>query len=136
MGANELGKITRRYRALCELVPLTPIATKSDYNKAVTHLNRLLDAGGASETHPLAGLVDALGEMIHSYEKRQAPMAEAKPGEVLRYLMQEHGIKQIDLSEIASQGTISEILSGRREISKAVAKKMAARFQVSAAVFL
>ena len=56
--------------------------------------------------------------------------------DVLRYLMDEHGLKQSDLSDIASQGTISDILSGRREISKALAKKMAARFQVSAGVFL
>ena len=56
--------------------------------------------------------------------------------EVLRYLMGEHELKQSDLSEIASQGMISDILSGRRAISKALAKKMAARFQVSAGVFL
>ena len=50
--------------------------------------------------------------------------------------MDEHGLKQADLAEIASQGTISDILSGRRGVSKALAKKMAERFQVSAAVFL
>lgn len=136
MGVNEIDKIAKRYQALCELVPLKPIVRKADYEAAVSHLNRLLDAGGANPTHPLAGLVDLLGEVIHSYEKRQAPMPDAEPGEVLRYLMDEHGLKQSDLADIASQGTISEILSGRREISKALAKKMAVRFQVSAMVFL
>lgn len=136
MGANELDKITKRYQALCELVPLKPIVRKAEYEAAVGHLNRLLDAGGANQSHPLAGLVELLGEVIHSYEKRQAPMPDAEPCEVLRYLMDEHGLKQSDLSDIASQGTISDILSGRREISKALAKKMAARFQVSAMVFL
>ena len=99
-------------------------------------MNRLLDAGGANQAHRLAGLVEALGEMIHAYEKRQAPMPDAEPREVLRYLMDGHGFRQSELSEIASQGTISDILSGRRGISKALAKKLAARFQVSAAVFL
>ncbi|OGA00626.1 MAG: hypothetical protein A3H35_14860 [Betaproteobacteria bacterium RIFCSPLOWO2_02_FULL_62_17] len=138
MGANEIDKIAKRYRALCELVPLKPITTKVGYEAAVGHLNRLLDAGGANQAHQLAGLVEALGEMINSYEKRQAPMPEAEPRQVLRYLMEEHGLSQSDLSGIgiASQGTISDILSGRRGISKALAKKMAARFQVSAAVFL
>ena len=136
MGAIELDKITKRYRALCELVPLKPIIRKAEYEAAVGHLNRLLDAGGANQAHPLAGLVELLGEVIHSYEKRQTPMPDAEPGEVLRYLMDEHGLKQSDLSRIASQGTISEILSGRRGISKALAKKMAERFQVSATVFL
>ncbi len=136
MGANEIDKIAKRYQALCELVPLKPITRKAEYEAAVGHLNRLLDAGGANQAHRLAGLVEALGEMIHAFEKRQAPMQDAEPREVLRYLMDEQGLRQADLSGIATQGTISDILSGRRGISKALAKKMAARFQVSAAVFL
>jgi len=136
MGANDIEKNAKRYRALCELVPLKPITGKTQYEAAVGHLNRLLDAGGANQAHGLAGLVEALGEMIHAYEKRQAPMQDAEPREVLRYLMNEHELRQADLSDIATQGTISDILSGRREISKALAKKMAARFKVAAAVFL
>ena len=136
MGANEIEKIAKRYHALCELVPLKPITTKAGYEAAVGHLNRLLDAGGAGEAHRLAGLVEALGEMIHAYEKRQAPMPEAEPREVLRFLMEGRGLNQSALSDIASQGTISDILAGRRGISKALAKKLAARFQVSGTVFL
>jgi len=136
MGAIEIDKIAKRYKALCELVPLKPITKKVEYETAVEHLNQLLDAGGANQAHPLAGLVEALGELIQTYEKRQAPMAEAEPREVLRYLMAEHGLRQTDLAGIVSQGTISDILSGRREISKALAKKLAARFHVSAAVFV
>ena len=136
MGAIEIDKIAKRYKALCELVPLKPITKKLEYETAVEHLNQLLDAGGANQAHPLAGLVDALGELIQAYEKRQAPMPEAEPREVLRFLMAEHGLRQTDLAGIVSQGTISDILSGRREISKALAKKLAARFHVSAAVFV
>lgn len=136
MGAIEIDKIAKRYKALCELVPLKPITTKTAYDAAVEHLNELLDAGGASQAHPLAGLVEALGELIQAYEKRQTPMPEAEPREVLRYLMAEHGLRQSDLSGIASQGTISDILCGRREISKALAKKLAAKFHVSAGVFV
>jgi HTH-type transcriptional regulator/antitoxin HigA len=136
MGANDIEKIARRYRALCELVPLKPITGKLQYDAAVGHLNHLLDAGGANQAHELAGLVEALGELIHAYEKRRAPMQDAEPREVLRYLMNEHELRQSDLSDIATQGTISDILSGRRGISKVLARKMAARFRVSAAVFL
>jgi len=136
MGANEIDRIAKRYRALCELVPLKPVTTKAGYEAATGHLNRLLDAGGASETHPLAGLVEALGELIHAYEKRQAPMPDAEPREVLRYPLDEHGLKQSDLSGIAAQGAISDILSGRRGISRALAKKLAVKFQLSPAAFL
>ena len=103
MGAIEIDKIAKRYKALCELVPLKPITKKAEYEAAVEHLNQLLDAGGANQAHPLAGLVEALGELIQTYEKRQAPMPEAEPREVLRYLMTEHGLKQTDLSGMASR---------------------------------
>ena len=136
MGAIEIDKIAKRYKALCELVPLKPITKKAEYEAAVEHLNQLLDAGGANQAHPLAGLVEALGELIQAYEKRQTPMPDAEPRQVLRYLMEEHGLRQTDLAGIASQGMISDVLSGRREISKALAKKLAAKFDISAAVFL
>lgn len=136
MGAIEIDKIEKCYKALCELVPLKPITNKAGYEAAIQHLNQLLDAGGANQAHPLAGLVEALGELIHTYEKRQTPMPDAEPREVLRYLMAEHGLKQTDLASIASQGTISDILCGRRGISKALAKKLAVRFHVSAGGFL
>jgi len=76
------------------------------------------------------------GELIQTYEKRRTPMPEAEPREVLRYLMTEHGLRQTDHTEITSQGAISDILCGRREIRKALTKKLATRFHVSAGVFL
>ena len=136
MGVNDIHRIAKRYQALCKLVPLKAITKKAEYDTAVDHLNRLLDAGGANQAGPLAGLVEALGELIEAYEKRQTPTPDAQPRGVLRYLMAEHHLKQTDLSGIASQGTISDILSGRREIGKALANKLAARFNVSPRTFL
>ena len=136
MGANQIDKIAKRYRDLCELLPLHPIANKAGYDAAVGYLNRLLDAGGANETHALAGLVEALGEMIYAYESRLTPTGDVEPRGVLKYLMEEHQLNQSDLSDIASQGTISDILSGKRGISRALAKKLATRFHVSSATFL
>ena len=102
MRAIEIDKIAKRYKALRELVPIEPIMNKAGYDALVEHLNQLLDAGGANQAHLLAGLVEALGELIQTYEKRQTPMAEAEPREVLRYLMAEHGLRQTDLADIAS----------------------------------
>ena len=50
--------------------PSTSITRESDYRKAVAALEALLDAGGADERHPLAGLVAVSGEFIDLYEKR------------------------------------------------------------------
>jgi HTH-type transcriptional regulator/antitoxin HigA len=80
--------------------------------------------------------MEALGEMIHVYESRLTPTGDVEPRGVLKYLMEEHQLSQSDLSDIASQGTISDILSGKRGISRALAKKLVTRFHVSSAIFL
>jgi len=57
--------------------------------------------------------------------------------EVLKFLMEQHGLKQSDLrKEIGTQGVVSEILSGNRQINARQAKALAKRFGVSPAVFL
>ena len=136
MGANEIQRIAKRYRALCEMVPLKSITSESGYAAAADRLNQLLDAGGADQHNELAGLVEALGQMIYAYEQRRHALPEVPPRDVLRYLMDDRGLSQSDLADVASQGTISDILAGRRGISKALAKKLASRFGVSVAVFV
>ena len=136
MGALDIAAVTSHYKALARLVPLKAITSESDYRKAVDSLELLLDAGGASEKHPLAGLVEALGEVIESYESRSHRMPAGSPRDALAFLMLQHGLKQADLSSLARQGAISEILSGKRGISKRLAVRLAARFGVSPAVFI
>lgn len=136
MGALDINAVTSHYKALARLVPLKAITSESDYRKAVTALEALLDAGGANERHPLAGLVEALGEVIESYEARTHRLPDASPREALAFLLRQHGLKQVDLSDIAGQGTISAVLAGKRGISKRLALKLAERFGVSAAVFV
>jgi HTH-type transcriptional regulator/antitoxin HigA len=50
--------------------------------------------------------------------------------------MEEHDLRQSDLPEIGSQGVVSEILNGKRELNVRQIRKLARRFQVSPAVFI
>jgi HTH-type transcriptional regulator / antitoxin HigA len=51
--------------------------------------------------------------------------------------MEEHGLRQRDLLDIfGSRGIASEVVSGKRAVSKAQAKKLAALFHVGADLFL
>ena len=50
--------------------------------------------------------------------------------------MQRDNLRQIDLPELGSQDIVSELLSGRRDFNAPQAKALAARFGVSAAMFL
>jgi HTH-type transcriptional regulator/antitoxin HigA len=50
--------------------------------------------------------------------------------------MDEHGLTQSDLSEVGSQGVVSEILSHKRQLNGRQIKALSKRFGVSASVFL
>lgn len=135
MGAPDMKQLTAHMRAIASAVPLAPIARKRDYNRAVDCLNQLLDAGGANESHPLAALVSLLGERIAAWEQKLPPLPEASQGEVLRFLMTQHGLGQAALPEIGSQGVVSEILAGKRRLNVRQIEALAERFGTSPAVF-
>lgn len=115
---------------------LQPARNAKEYAQLVEALDAAIDAGGADESHPLARLVDYLGELIAEYESRDKMPAAATGAEVLRYLMQRDNLRQIDLPELGSQGVVSELLSARRDFNVRQAKALAERFGVSAALFL
>jgi HTH-type transcriptional regulator/antitoxin HigA len=50
--------------------------------------------------------------------------------------MEQHGLRQADLPEIGSQGVVSEILSGRRELNLRQIRALSERFGVSPATFI
>jgi HTH-type transcriptional regulator/antitoxin HigA len=116
--------------------PLLSIRNEHEYDLAVELLKRLLDEVGADEQHPLYTLLDTLGTLIHAYEEQHHPMPECSGVEVLRFLMDEHGLTQSDLSEVGSQGVISDILRGKRVLNVRQIRALAKRFQVSPAVFV
>ena len=116
--------------------PLLSIRNEHEYDLAVERLNRLLDEIGADEQHPLYTLLDTLGTLIHAYEEQHHPMPECSGVDVLRFLMDEHGLAQSDLSEVGSQGVISDILRGKRVLNVRQMRALAKRFQVSPAVFV
>ena len=124
------------YRRLRRFVPLGVLRSERDYRKAVAILDEILDHMGQDEAHPLADLAEALALFIHSYEETHAKIPEATGPEVLRSLMEAHGLTQSELPEIGSQGVVSEILSRERELNIRQIRHLAKRFGVSPAVFI
>jgi HTH-type transcriptional regulator/antitoxin HigA len=116
--------------------PLLTIRDEREYDAAVERMNELLDEIGTDESHPLYSLLDTLGTLIQAYEEEHHPIPEAKGAEVLRFLMDEHGLTQSDLPEVGSQGVVSEILNGKRELNVRQIRVLAKRFKVSATAFV
>ncbi len=118
------------------IAPLLTIRNEREYNAAVKRLNELLDEIGDNEKHPLYGLLDTLGTLVQVYEEEHYPIPDASGVDVLRFLMDEHELTQSDLPEVGSQGVVSEILNGKRELNVRQIRALSERFNVSTAVFV
>jgi len=127
----------RAWQAFHEGIGIAAIQTPRQYQQTVAFMNQLLDQVGENERHPLAGLLDLVGELVAAYESRTHPVPDAPPREVLRLLMEQNGLTQTDLHrELGGQPVVSAILNGKREINARQAKALAARFRVSPAAFI
>jgi HTH-type transcriptional regulator/antitoxin HigA len=137
---EEIGKMTLAINQLqtywATISPLLVIRSEKDYDAAVKRLNELLDEIGTNEKHPLYTLLDTLGTLVHAYEEEHYPIPEVSGTDVLRFLMEEHGLTQSNLPEVGSQGVVSEILNGKRELNVRQIRALSGRFKVSAAVFV
>ena len=118
-------------------VPLRPIRSERDYKAAVRTMDELLDAGGADEADVLADLVALVGGFVAEYEERKGHvLPDASGVEVLSFLMERDALRQSDLPEIGSQGVVSEILRGKRDLNARQIRALGERFGVSPATFL
>ncbi|MBK7053632.1 MAG: helix-turn-helix domain-containing protein [Leptospiraceae bacterium] len=110
--------------------------SQKEYKKAVSLLDMVIDEVGNKQNHPLAPLLEVLGSLVESYEEENFKPIDAEPIEVLKFLMQEHKLSQKDMTQLGSQGVVSEILSGKRELNVRQIKELSKRFGVSPAVFI
>ncbi|MCH7763973.1 MAG: transcriptional regulator [Candidatus Marinimicrobia bacterium] len=110
--------------------------TKKQYNKMVKYLDMLIDEIGNDQNHPLASLMETLGILIETYEKRVIPIPKQDNISILKSLMADHGLKQKDMKEIGSQGVVSEVLNGKRTLNARQIHSLSKRFNVSSAVFI
>jgi HTH-type transcriptional regulator/antitoxin HigA len=115
---------------------IAPIRDEAHCQRMVAMLEALLDEATGDENHPAMGLVDIVGDLIEDFETERHPLPDVTGVSALKFLMEQHGIKQSDLHEIGSQGVVSEILSGKRELNIRQVRALSERFGVSPATFV
>lgn len=111
---------------------------EEELDELISELDQLLAVVGNDENHRLIGLVDAISSLIASYEeehfKHQQPTI--KGADALKFLMDEHNLKQSDLSDVGSQGVISEILAGKRKLNLRQITLLTHQFGVDFSTFI
>lgn len=81
---------------------------------------------------------DVLATLIEKYEREKFPDADVPAVEIVRELMEANGLRQKDLADMLGGGhesTVSEILNGKRPLSRVHIERLSQRFKVSPAVF-
>jgi HTH-type transcriptional regulator/antitoxin HigA len=123
------------YGKLCAETLPKVIESDEEFDRMVGHLERLTFKHDASaEENALAELLQRL---IQDYDDEHYPLPEQPPHEMVKFLMEQRGLKQVDLLPVlGSRAQVSDLVNGKRGISKAQAKKLAAYFRVSAELFL
>jgi HTH-type transcriptional regulator/antitoxin HigA len=125
-----------RYRKLLSRTMPVVIETEEENERMLSAVENLMKKGEdlSAEEEKLLKL---LTRLIEDFEQRYYRPREAAPLEVLHHLMEARGIKQSQLWELfGSKGIASEVLSGKRGISKTHARALANYFHVPADLFV
>jgi HTH-type transcriptional regulator/antitoxin HigA len=126
----------KRYgRLLARKLPAV-IRTEEENERLVAELKGL-DQRAEELTPEEREYSELLTVLIEAFEDGHYALEGSTPGSRLRSLMEEHGLRQRDLLDVfGSRGIASEVVSGKRAVSKAQAKKLAELFHVAADLFL
>jgi HTH-type transcriptional regulator/antitoxin HigA len=112
------------------------IGSDERYDAMTELADALVEDGAMGESHAHHSLFLLVTDLIYAYDQRRYPLPHVSGPALVRFLMDQHGLRQSDLPEIGSQGVVSEVLSGRRELSVSHIRGLAKRFNVSPAAFL
>jgi HTH-type transcriptional regulator / antitoxin HigA len=95
-----------------------------------------LDQRNAKLTGAEKELAELLTLLIEDFESKRYKLPRAKPVEILRFLMDQHGLKQKDLADVfGTRSIVSEVLSGKRKLNREHIQRLSQRFRTSPEAF-
>ena len=127
---------TRYSSLLAEVAPMVP-RTEKENERLLAEIEKLMTKGEKNLSPEEDALLELLTQLVETFEKRVYPRAKTSPAELVAFLLEQRGLSPSDLwSVLGSKGRVSELLSGRREVSKDQAKRLGAFFHISPAAFI
>ncbi|MGA7852045.1 MAG: hypothetical protein WCA15_01895 [Candidatus Acidiferrales bacterium] len=127
--------VTPEYSLLLTKVAPRVIRSEKE-NEAYTRVLYELDRRGGKQTRAEKELAELLTLLIEDFESKRYDLPRAKAVEVLRFLMDQHSLKQKDLVGVfGTRSIVSEVLSGKRKLNREHIERLSQRFRVSPEVF-
>ena len=107
---------------------LIVIDNDADHGDAKAFVAKLM----ASKS-PDALKIAAQARLIEAYERNRWPRRTPMLADILTYIMDQHDLSRADLAEIlGTPSRVSEVLSGKRDLSMTMVQRLRKRFHISA----
>lgn len=128
------GKSQDSYLKLVVAFPLASIKSDEHLREAQRVLDRLLARAALDNGEEL--YLDALSDLVGTYEDEHHAIEPASDADMLRHLMDAKGVTQVQLGRDTGlpKSTISEVLSGKKSFSRQIIRKLANYFDVDVGV--
>jgi HTH-type transcriptional regulator / antitoxin HigA len=108
-----------------------------DGDAELARARRLVDRLWQSDDPADIARLAAQARLIAAYEESRWPRRPASTADLIRHLMDQHGLTRAELVPIlGSPSRVSEVLRGRKGLSMAMVQRLRARFRVPADVLL
>jgi HTH-type transcriptional regulator / antitoxin HigA len=123
------------YLELVRAFPLRPIRSDAELDRAIAVIDSLVirkDLDSDQEDY-----LDVLGDLVHKYEAEHDPLLAVSDSDMIRFLVDSNEMSQAELAEQSgiAESTISEILAGKRKLSRRHIAALSRVFRVSPSVF-
>jgi len=104
-----------------------------DSDAELARARALVDRLWGSDDPSEVARLQAQARLIAAYEQSKWPRRPPSTAELIRHLMDQHGLTRADLVPIlGTPSRVSEVLRGKKELSMAMVQRLRARFRVPA----
>lgn len=136
-GGTAVSKIQAYERVAQKVGIPKKVSDDKEYRRALGIIRELMDRG-ESISAAEADLLETWAQLVGKYEEDMSPAGDVGPVEMIQFLMEQKGLKNVDLipAIFTSPSNASDVLNGKKAISKSVGIKLAKYFGLPIEYFL
>src|ERR1700694_2012917 len=119
MSTTTIDLNTKRYgRLLAKALPAV-IKSEDENNRMLAIIEALMAKGEENLTAEEDVLLELLVDLVHDFEEKNYPLTSSPPHQMVAFLLEQRRLKPSALWPVlGSKGRVSDVLSGKRAISK------------------